>query len=196
MHSQPPPPRPPSGYPGAGYPSPPPPPKKAGIPAVLIIFAALGALFFLGIPATLAIYGVRKYLVNAKTAEARNVLGQLARDAVRAHERDGRVCPTASQRVPSNTSSIQGKKYSSTAGEWSVDESRGAGFACLGFSMNMPQYFQYSYRGGDDANGGFIAEAHGDLNGDGQLSTFRVTGSLRDGVLVVAPTLEEIDPQE
>lgn len=194
MHSQPP--QIPSGYPPGNRP-PSQPPRKAPIPTSLIVFAILGTLFFaIGPLSVMAIYGMRKYLANAKTVEARNVLGQLARDAVRAYERDGRVCPTASQRIPSNTSSVQGKKYASSAGEWSVDESRRAGFACLGFSMNQPQYFQYSYRGGDEVNGGFIAEAHGDLNGDGQLSMFRISGVLRDGELVVAPTLEEVDPQE
>src|SRR5258708_22047546 len=41
-----------------------------------------------GILAVLAIYGVRKYLANAKTAEARNSLGQLAKDAAAAAERE------------------------------------------------------------------------------------------------------------
>ena len=34
----------------------------------------------IGILAVLAIYGVRKYLANAKTAEARNSLGQMGKD--------------------------------------------------------------------------------------------------------------------
>ena len=41
-----------------------------------------------GVLAVLAVYGVRKYLANAKTAEARNSLGQLAKDAATAVERE------------------------------------------------------------------------------------------------------------
>ena len=39
-----------------------------------------------GILAVLAVYGVRKYIANAKTAEARNSLGQIQKDAVTAFE--------------------------------------------------------------------------------------------------------------
>src|SRR5580700_3746584 len=41
-----------------------------------------------GILSVLAIYGVRKYIANAKTAEARNSLGQIAKDAAAAVERE------------------------------------------------------------------------------------------------------------
>jgi type IV pilus assembly protein PilA len=41
-----------------------------------------------GILAVLAIYGVKKYIANAKTAEARNSLGQMAKDAAAAVERE------------------------------------------------------------------------------------------------------------
>src|SRR5437762_9556617 len=52
-----------------------------------------------GILAVLAIYGVRKYLANAKTAEARNSLGQIAKDEAAAFERESMasaVLPTGS----------------------------------------------------------------------------------------------------
>ena len=41
-----------------------------------------------GILAVLAVYGVRKYIANSKTTEARNALGQIAKDAATAL-RDG-----------------------------------------------------------------------------------------------------------
>src|SRR5580704_9028376 len=41
-----------------------------------------------GILAVLAIYGVRKYLANAKTAEARNSLGQMGKDESTAFEKE------------------------------------------------------------------------------------------------------------
>src|SRR4249920_3843289 len=42
-----------------------------------------------GILAALAIYGVRKYMSNAKTAEARNGIGQMAKDSVTAYFKEG-----------------------------------------------------------------------------------------------------------
>src|SRR5262252_7760566 len=52
-----------------------------------------------GILAVLAIYGVRKYLANAKTAEARNSIGQIAKDAAAHYEQEsmaGSVLPMGS----------------------------------------------------------------------------------------------------
>jgi prepilin-type N-terminal cleavage/methylation domain-containing protein len=41
-----------------------------------------------GVLAALAIYGVRKYLLNSKTAEVRNAVGQMAKDAKTSYERE------------------------------------------------------------------------------------------------------------
>src|SRR4029077_13942058 len=53
----------------------------------------------IGILAVLAIYGVRKYMANAKTAEARNSLGQMGKDEATAFEKEsmaGAVLPVGS----------------------------------------------------------------------------------------------------
>ncbi len=50
---------------------------------LMIVVAIVGVL------AALAIYGVRKYIANAKTAEARNSLGQIGKDAASAYAREG-----------------------------------------------------------------------------------------------------------
>src|SRR6476620_9079915 len=47
---------------------------------LMIVVAIVGVL------AVLAVYGVRKYIANSKTAEARNSLGQIGKDAVTAFE--------------------------------------------------------------------------------------------------------------
>ena len=52
---------------------------------LMIVVAIIGVL------AALAIYGVRKYIANAKTAEARMSLGRIAKDASAAYNRE--VCP-------------------------------------------------------------------------------------------------------
>jgi len=51
---------------------------------LIVILVAIPALIaVVGILAVLAIFGVRKYIVNAKSAEARNAVGMLARLAER-----------------------------------------------------------------------------------------------------------------
>src|SRR5947207_193996 len=55
--------------------------------AVIIILVIVGILVVGGgIMAVLAVYGTRKYIANAKTAEARNSVAMMARDAVSAYE--------------------------------------------------------------------------------------------------------------
>src|SRR5271155_3756499 len=95
-----------------------------------------------GILSVLAIYGVRKYIANAKTAEARNSLGQIAKDAASTYDPKRGFCSSASRPVPANMTAVSGVKYQSTAEDWEVDHAQNGGFACLKFSLDMPQYFQ------------------------------------------------------
>src|SRR5271155_2777226 len=89
-----------------------------------------------GILSVLAIYGVRKYIANAKTAEARNSLGQIAKDAATALEREKgaglviaaggsaatlRSLCAASTAVPPSMAQVQNAKYQSAASDWSGD---------------------------------------------------------------------------
>jgi type IV pilus assembly protein PilA len=143
-----------------------------------------------GILAVLAIYGVRKYLANAKTAEARNSLGQVAKDAAAEFEKE------------SMTSSVLGTGTSAAfSRQLCKSASAGnSGFACLKFSMDQPQYYQYSYAGGAQAGSvgdSFTATANGDLNGDTVLSTFSITGSVNSSyALNIAPNMLEVQPEE
>jgi len=178
---------------------------------LMIVVAIIGVL------AALAIYGVRKYLLNAKTAEAKEGIGRMAKDAAAAYEGERmdptvlplgtttgithRLCPPAAAMVPSSEGAIRGKKYQSSPGEWNA-----AGWECLKFSMRDPQYYMYNYvapaGGGSGAVGEqFTALAFGDLNGDGKLSTFRLSGKIQQAssggiVVTVAPTFEAITPEE
>jgi type IV pilus assembly protein PilA len=167
-------------------------PKK-GMPTWLIVLIVVGGLLvlcgFIMVP--LAIFGVRKYIANAKSAEARASLTQISADAVAAFERDTtvshgetvhRMCASASASVPVNIAAVKGKKYLSTSSEWQADSARNAGFSCLKFSMSSPQYFLYRYsaHGSTKAGDSFVAEADGDLSGDGTMTTFRTTGKIND----------------
>jgi type IV pilus assembly protein PilA len=171
-----------------------------------------------GILASLAIYGVRKYIANAKTAEARNSLGQIGKDAQTAFEKES---ITPSIMTAGNTTAVsralcssvsagnnvpnfvpQGQKYQSNQGassDWNADAlaTPPAGFACLKFSMSAPQYYEYGYTA-TGPSGTFTASAWGDLNGDKVTSTFSLIGgvSATDNNLYVSPTIQEQDPEE
>ena len=181
---------------------------------LMIVVAIVGVL------AVLAVYGVRKYIANAKTAEAKNSLGQIGKDAVTAFEGERmantvlaptsatgivrQMCGDAAATVPVAITSVQGKKYQSAKADWSnaTDVQLNKGFPCLKFEMTAPQYYMYDYKGNVPAGGSnnddtFSATANGDLNGDGvAYSTFRVHGKIQEGRLTVAPALEEISPEE
>jgi type IV pilus assembly protein PilA len=169
-----------------------------------------------GILAVLAIYGVRKYVANAKTAEARNSLGQIGKDAYGAYEGESmagtivqqgqqaamsrQLCASETGTVPSSKAGIKGAKYQSAPGDWSVGAPNHTGFSCLKFSMDQPQYFMYGYTitgAGSGQGDSFTATANGDLNGDGVLSTFTLIGVIGSGlVLNVAPNFSEVSPEE
>jgi type IV pilus assembly protein PilA len=171
-----------------------------------------------GILAVLAIYGVRRYIANAKTAEARNSLGQIGKDSQTAYEKDSMagavlgvgsstavtrsLCQSATGMVPSAKGSIQGMKYQSNPAvgtDWYKDEVANVGFSCLKFSMTAPQFYMYNYISDATATtpgSAFTATANGDLNGDGNLSTFTLLGSIISNQLNVAPNLIEVDPEE
>jgi type IV pilus assembly protein PilA len=175
---------------------------------LMIVVAIVGVL------AVLAVYGVRKYLANAKTAEARNSLGQLAKDAAGAVEREKGTnpilspggtstlmrsfCATASL-VPATLTNIGGQKYQSNKTEWNTGDAV-TGWQCLKFSLEEPQYYAYTYisnGASTDANaGGFTAQAYGDLNGDTNYSTFTVQGSAYSGAIAISPNVQETNPEE
>ena len=168
-----------------------------------------------GILAVLAIYGVRKYLANAKTAEARNSLGQIGKDAAAAFEKESMagsvlavgtsaafsrsLCACTGAPVPATANLIQGRKYQSAPAEWNQGVANNTCWACVKYSMDQPQYYMYNYiAGGTGAAGDtFTATANGDLNGDSVLSTFTLLGSVNASMaLNIAPNLQEVSPEE
>ena len=177
---------------------------------LMIVVAIVGVL------AVLAVYGVRKYIANAKTAEAKNSLGQIGKDSVTAFEGERmssavlaeaaqtavirQMCPTGTgqQSVPGTIADIGGKKYQSRKVDWSntADVAANIGWPCLKFEMTAPQYYQYSYGAAGTSTGTFSAEAKGDLNGDAVYSTFTMLGSIQNGRLLLGPSIGEVSPEE
>lgn len=179
---------------------------------LMIVVAIVGVL------AALAIYGVRKYLLNAKTAEARDALGRMSKDASAAFNREGmqatvlalgnntgvinHLCGSSTNTVPAAIASVKGKKYQSSPSEWNAGSAT-AGWQCLMFSMEDPQYYMYNYTASGTqgvAGETYTATAQGDLDGDGTSSSFSVTGKIQsvNNELVVtrAPSIQEVNPEE
>jgi type IV pilus assembly protein PilA len=176
---------------------------------LMIVVAIIGVL------AVLAIYGVRKYIANAKSAEARNSLGQIAKDAAVAVEREKgstaviavgststlmrSFCSTAANTVPSGglTGTPAAQKYQSQISDWNSG-APDTGWQCLKFSLEEPQYYEYEYTAGAVSafNGNFSAIAHGDLNGNSVYSTFLVSGIAYSGAVAISPNIQETNPEE
>jgi type IV pilus assembly protein PilA len=171
----------------------------------MIVVAIIGVL------AVLAIYGVRKYIANAKSAEARNSLGQIAKDAATAAEREmgtmsivavgstssllRAFCGPAAANVPTTVPAAQ--KYQSQASDWSAGNNA-TGWQCLKFSLEEPQYYMYGYTSGNTSatNGSFQANAWGDLNGNTVTSNFMISGLAYSGAIAISPNIQETNPEE
>lgn len=171
----------------------------------------------IGILAALAIYGVSKYLTNAKTAEGKNAIGRMAKDASSAYAGEGmaaagltlgastgaahRICASASNNVPSASAAIKGRKYQSSPTEWDTSDAN-TGWSCVKFTMDSPQYYMYDYAGsGTGVEGAtFSAVAEGDLDGDTTTSNFTLSGTIQSqgGTLVLTqdPNYSETNPDE
>jgi type IV pilus assembly protein PilA len=164
----------------------------------------------IGILAALAIFGVRRYLASAKTSEAKNTIGAIARASVSAYEREtiqsqlladgalsttlANVLCTSASPVPASTTSIKGLKYQPSTVD-GVDYNAGstvAGWKCLKFSMSQATYYQYSYVTGAGSGksgataAGFEASAQGDLDGNGVLSLFARGADIRNGQIALS----------
>lgn len=176
---------------------------------LMIVVAIIGVL------ASLAIYGVRRYLLSSKTAEARMAVGRMAKDAVAAFEREkmsstpiplggftpvlNNFCDSASKPVPEEIGTVKGRKYQSAIGDWRVDGgAEGKGFTCLKFTMTEPQYYRYSYvaSGVGTEEQAFTAIAEGDLDGNNVTSQFKLMGVASSGFVRVTPAIAEVNAEE
>ena len=178
---------------------------------LMIVVAIIGVL------AAIAIYGVRRYLSNAKSSEARSAIGRMAKDQVSAYEREvmtgapvalgdssvisRSICPAVATTVPATLAEVANGKYQSSPEEWKGD----AGWDCLRFSMNGAQYYRYNFssQGGSTAGQAFQAQAEGDLDGDTIPSLFVLAGQIQadpananELVVTLADQVAETNPDE
>lgn len=135
----------------------------------------------IGVLAALAMYGVARYLKNAKTAEATRNLGAIENGARQQYQRetpfagstdkfDHRFCPTS----PLTPATIpRAAKVLVPATEWNHEA-----WGCLKFAMNDPQFFAYQHvtNGLPGTDAMYTASAFGDLDGNGTTSSFELVG--------------------
>lgn len=176
---------------------------------LMIVVAIIGVL------AALAVFGVSRYMASAKTSEAKQNVGAIARASSLAYQKEittsallanagseaaaaaNRLCAGAAAAVPAAVAAVAGTKYQPSTAE-GADFNTGsttAGWRCLGFTVSQPIQYQLNYTQGVGlaaANPaistatGFEALAVGNLDGDAVFSQFAVTGDIRDGQLIVA----------
>ncbi|AKT41053.1 type IV pilin protein [Chondromyces crocatus] len=117
----------------------------------------------IGILAGLAVVGVRRYLVAARVAEAKDIVGAISRSATVAYNNEQSVpvippgpgfysptsrmlCGSAAP-VPTSLDLVRGKKYQpNTAANSDFNTGNmGVGWQCLKFAIEQPIHFQYHY---------------------------------------------------
>jgi len=177
----------------------------------------------IGILASLAIYGVQKYVSNSKSAEARMMLGRMAKDQLTYFEGETQsykvlslgatagisraLCPPAAN-VPTGAAPQKNEKYQPNPSEFDQE-----GWACLQTTVTTPIYYQYAMTSSQAAtmytagtmvpaklNDAFEATAKGDLDGDTKTSLFAMGGAVKGTTtqmtLVLATTIKEVSPEE
>lgn len=176
----------------------------------------------IGILASLAIYGVQKYVANSKSAEAKTMLGRISKDMLTFFEGENqtaKIVKFGDAEAGITQSLCEGSELTPTSvpnrgkGMPAAGSFKMAGWVCTGTSWSTPTYYSYQIKS-DDQTGAytagtlvsaqaghtFTAVANGNLDGDTELSTFRFKGEVvSEGgglALVLATTIEEIEPEE
>lgn len=180
----------------------------------------------IGVLAGLAIYGVRKYMMAAKTAEARDSVGAITRAVIVVFEREMAVHEQlpegaissdilhvlcGSSTIVPDSGIPQNRKYQPSQADGSdfkTGDGRN-GWTCLNhYTISNPIYYQYRYTALPDAlispglgnvaplNPGFEVLAQGDLDGDGNPSTFARVGQVNNRQLVLQTAVFFADEYE
>lgn len=135
----------------------------------------------LGILAAIAIPAFVRYVKRSKTTEAIVNVSMIYQGEMSYHqsaaERLSEASFVSAAANPSTAPSTA--KYTPIVGSWNA-----AGWREIGFSLNIPHYFQYSAEGTSLA---FTATAQGDLDGDSARSTFSRAGTVVNGEVQGSP---------
>lgn len=131
----------------------------------------------IGLLAAVAVPAFMKYIKKSKTTEARQYVKRIY-DGARAHYLDAPAnsasFPKTSTPItpPLGTCCAQGGKCAPDPELWAHETWRQ-----LRFSIGDPHYYSYQYEVAPDGQS-FTARAHGDLDCDGEYSTFEMYGAV------------------
>jgi hypothetical protein len=160
------------------------------VSATLDLPSAEGEAAFTSMMSALAIYGVRRYVADAKTTEARSTVGAIAKSLATHAAGKGKMrFPKSAPRTPKDVPA--GTKFVADAKTFSH-----ASWKAIGFQREGPQYYSYEYETSRDGKRATV-RAHGDLDADGMTSRFELTVEVTAaGEIVIGPELREVEPME
>jgi type IV pilus assembly protein PilA len=175
------------------------------------------AVGVIAILATLAARSVRSYLAVARSAEAIRGAGAIGRAVMTSYATRSRdkpasggseLCQSANA-VPSSFSAVRRRKYQPENVPGRDYDT--AGWRCIRYSNDMPQYYQYRYkRGGPPAAANlppinvpgvsnsqeWTAYARGDVDGDGVASWFVLSGYVQGDDVTVGTAIAIVRQEE
>jgi hypothetical protein len=148
-----------------------------------------------GTLSAVSIYAIRQYLIQAKLSEAKNTVGAITRGLMSYMEMEDATghrpkrFPPSAPPTPANVPS--GNKYVPDASTWSHPT-----WKAIRFEMVSPTYYSYEVITSKDGHTATV-RAHGDLDGDGKLSTIERTVTIgKNGDVAVSPKLVLVDETE
>ena len=148
-----------------------------------------------GTLSAVSIYAIRQYLAQAKLSEAKNTVGAISRGLI-AHMEMESVSGKRATRFPPSAPPTPAKVPSGT--KFAPDESTWSHptWKALRFEMTTPMYYSYEVLTSKDGRTATV-RAHGDLDGDGKLSTVERTLTIgKNGDVVASPKLVLVDETE
>lgn len=169
----------------------------------------LATIGFISILASLAMYGVARYLRHSKTTEAIAQTTAIAEAACAYYDQSDanqpagtkpdaakamrHFPPSSRASVPADPQKVRGRRFQSGLGDWSTSP-----WLDMGFKIMTPQYYAYSFESvGSGPSAQATATAHGNLDGNGVQSTFRVTAAPDETLTCkVSKTVQQTDPDE
>lgn len=183
-------------------------PKRRRAPGFTLL-ELINALALTCVVAALGMYGTARWVRHSRTAEAIGSVQALAAAAADYYDKSDRdqpagtkpeqgramrhFPPTSRASVPPSAEDVKGKRYQSNFADWSRSP-----WVELHFSMAQPQHYAYSFESqGRGREARATATAHGDLDADGNMSTFRLTVAPDDQFkAVVSPKLERENQED
>ncbi len=175
---------------------------RAGTSAFTLL-ELMNSLTLVAVLATLAMYGVGKWVRHTKTLEAIGSVHAIAQAAVTYYDESDATQPAGGAQaaahamrhfppssrgtVPQNEADVRGKRYQSARADWSPSPWRE-----LNFSIPQPQYYRYGFESsGTGRTSAAAGTAQGDLDGSGLVSTYRLKVTVNDKFEAeVAPNIE------